>query len=88
MDSIKFRFISDPGHGWLEVSRILVDALGVSEQISSYSYQNGEKAYLEEDCDAVRFIKAFSSAFPEMKIEYDQVTHKVTPIRRYARFSV
>ena len=49
-------FHSDPGHAWLEVPLAELKSLGVAGEISSYSYINGETAYLEEDCDAGIFI--------------------------------
>jgi hypothetical protein len=51
-------FWNDPGHGWLEVEYqdlIVLDLLG---KISGYSYRKGDKVYLEEDLDAVTYIKA------------------------------
>lgn len=50
----------DPGHGWLGVPmKVVVDA-GVAGQISTCSYMSkgGNVAYLEEDCDAARFLYA------------------------------
>jgi len=55
---MRYNFHTDPGHGWLEVTLAEVVALGISEQISHYSYQRGDKVYLEEDCDAALFINA------------------------------
>ena len=52
------RFVSDPGHGWLEcpIDSVLLSGAKVSE----YSYEDREKglAYLEEDCDAPAYLKA------------------------------
>lgn len=53
-----YKFISDPGHGWLEVTRAELEALGLIEKISRYSYQRGALVYLEEDCDAPLFVEA------------------------------
>jgi len=47
-----FTFHTDPGHGWLEVPRGLLDVLGIAAKVSSYSYIDGARAFLEEDCDA------------------------------------
>lgn len=47
-------FHIDPEHGWLEVPVALVRQSGI--EVSSYSYQDGDTAYLEEDCDAPRFL--------------------------------
>jgi len=53
---------SDPGHGWLEVPRGLLDTLGIAGDISDYSYIRGDRAFLEEDCDASRFVEAMKAA--------------------------
>ena len=58
----KLRFINDPGHGWLEVDKKGLLLLGINKDISSYSYQKGGKAYLEEDCDASLFIATAKAA--------------------------
>ena len=47
-------FTEDPGHGWLRVP--LAELEPIKDQISSYSYINGNYAYLEEDCDAGKFM--------------------------------
>ena len=49
---------SDPGHAWLAVKLSEIKMLGIETQISSYSYVKGKTAYLEEDCDAGKFIQA------------------------------
>jgi len=51
------RFFSDPGHGWLEVSKRAVDA--VDYHPSPYSYYNPKTNmyYLEEDLDASGWLK-------------------------------
>lgn len=49
---------SDPGHSWLEVSKRELRILGIKDKISTYSYQDGNKVYLEEDCDAGEYIQA------------------------------
>jgi hypothetical protein len=59
-----YRFINDPGHGWLEVPTAELITLGIADTISSCSYQSRDRrmAYLEEDCDAPRFDHAMASA--------------------------
>jgi hypothetical protein len=42
-----YRYIQDPGHGWIEVPRAELNALGIARQISLYSYQLGDWVYLE-----------------------------------------
>lgn len=53
---------TDPGHGWLEVPRGLLDTLGIAADISPYSYIKGDRAFLEEDCDAGIFLDAMKAA--------------------------
>lgn len=55
-------FHTDPGHGWLAVNREELERLGILYDISEYSYQRGVEVYLEEDSDAVRFLKAKEEA--------------------------
>lgn len=54
------RFISDPGHGWLEVPILELAQLGIAADISSCSYISAgmTHVYLEEDCDAGVFFRA------------------------------
>lgn len=56
------RYINDPGHGWLEVSWTDLKSLGLNpSDFSTYSYRNGNTFYLEEDCDAAKFLKAYEA---------------------------
>ena len=50
----KYTFIEDPGHGWLEVPEN--DLLGTGLIFSKYSPRRNGIAYLEEDCDAPKFL--------------------------------
>lgn len=63
-----FKFLSDPRHGWLSVPRSLVDKLGIADRISSFSYQQGNRVYLEEDCDAPLFLKAMYAAGHDVEV--------------------
>lgn len=52
-----FNFWNDPGHGWLQVSDADLRALGLTRaDFSKYSYARNDQVYLEEDCDASKFI--------------------------------
>ena len=56
----ELRWYNDPGHGWLAVTvRDLLDS-GVASDISRYSYHDRQTAmvYLEEDCDATKYLTA------------------------------
>jgi len=55
---VKYKFITDPGHGWLSVNREDLKTLGIQNVISEFSYQKGNRVYLEEDRDAVLFLEA------------------------------
>lgn len=80
-------FHSDAGHGWLEVPRKLVKALGIEAEISSFSYQKHGTVYLEEDSDAPKFIKAYTRVLgmPPYVTELDSVDHSL--IRTYRPFT-
>lgn len=49
--AVTLRFISDPGHGWVEVPKTLLKKLGMSTDYASC----GDCCYLEEDCEATDF---------------------------------
>lgn len=55
-----YHFYQDNGHGWLKVKKSELRELGIIDKISLYSYQSesGVWAYLEEDCDFLKFINA------------------------------
>jgi DNA-binding transcriptional MerR regulator len=84
---MKLRFISDPGHGWLEVPTHTLHTFALEGWITPYSYisDDGEKTYLEEDCDASRFINAAKDAGVELSIE--DVYQERTFIRSLRSFS-
>lgn len=67
------RFVSDPGHAWLEVPTTTAIAAGM--QVSQYSYIDLVKSlvYLEEDCDAPAFLTALAThgITPEIEETYD-----------------
>lgn len=84
-DIMTYKFISDPGHGWLQVPISELYELGLVGDISNYSYRDREYAYLEEDVDAGVFITALKERginpkFTEVSTNYD------SPIRNKARF--
>ena len=59
----QYRFIEDPGHGWLEVPRAVLKFFGIEDQITGFSYQSGNLVYLEEDMDLSTFMRAFREKF-------------------------
>ena len=63
--SVKFTFVSDPGHGWLILSPQWIGAVGLTlAAFSQHSYvaEDGTLA-LEEDCDAPKFLEAYARCF-------------------------
>ena len=85
-----FTFISDPGHGWLEVSYELLALILVPEalqKISRHSYQDSEskKVYLEEDCDAGIVLASLKEKGIAFKI--DEIhCHQASEIRNLDAF--
>ena len=80
-----FTFHTDPGHAWLEVPRKMLTELGIDSEITGYSYQSGDHVYLEEDCDAVAFVKAYQGKHGR-RPEFVEIYKEVTPIRGYPRY--
>lgn len=78
-----FTFYSDSGHGWLAVKRKHLVDLGVADKISTYSYQRGGTAYLEEDRDASVFLAAWKEKYGERPACKEKNTDKRSPIRSY-----
>lgn len=82
----KFDFFMDPGHGWVKVPKTLLKQLGIESKISSYSYQQGEYAYLEEDCDAGEFIVAYKKKFADLPKFNERVSNKSSRVRNYESY--
>ena len=68
MKTLKLTAYNDPGHGWLRVPNKLLVELEIANKISAYSYMTQKYSYLEEDCDALKFINAAKSAGYDVKI--------------------
>ena len=95
---IKLTKFSDAGHGWLKVPRLLINKLGIQNEISCYSYQKGAYVYLEEDGDTSIFIKSYIKNMlnqDEIKKEYIDAlmiieykfTNRQSQIRNYASYN-
>ena len=72
--SVTLRFISDPGHGWLEVPKTLCKTLGLGTDYPS----RGAFCYLEEDADCTDFDRAAkrnSVSFTTPEHEVDDFDH-------------
>jgi hypothetical protein len=81
---MKLRYISDPGHGWLEVPRAMLTALDIQDRITPYSYLRGSMVYLEEDLDMHTFMQAAKLA--DLDIELVEVYQEHTAIRDYPQY--
>ena len=57
------RFISDAGHGWLEVPTIDVIKAGITPSRYSYIDADNGRTYLEEDCDMAAYMAAIGCRF-------------------------
>lgn len=85
---LSFNFHSDAGHGWLAVKICLVRELGLATDISLFSYMQGKTAYLEEDGDAPKFIKAFTEKFGFAPAIKELESKNYSPIRSFNRFKM
>ena len=56
---MNFNFISDSGHGWLEVNTL--EYPEATQFGTGYGYVNGSKIYLEEDVEAPLFLEFLKS---------------------------
>jgi hypothetical protein len=76
---------TDPAHGWGQVPHSLLKDLGITDQISTYSYLDNENAYLEEDCDLSLFMLSAKNAGLQIQITEKHTDHE-SPIRNKKRF--
>ena len=79
-------WLSDPGHAWLKVRSIDLINSGVADKISGYSYVRGAYVYLEEDCDAEKYLAAIN--YPVGKEIRDCHTNRHSRVRSYRSYSV
>lgn len=82
---ITLKFYADPGHGWVAVKRKMLDELGIADKITSYSYQKGKTAYLEEDLDLGTLLTALGERGIGVKFT-EKHTNRYSPIRNYYRY--
>jgi len=70
-----YKFIVGPGHAWLKVPLSEIEGM----TFSRFSFRDRDFAYLEEDIDAFKFIKAKGLSFED--IEEVTVDHFDRPRR-------
>lgn len=82
---ITISVFADPGHAWARFSKRRLARLGIADKISAYSYQNGESAFLEEDCDLSTLLTALKDRGYTVKFKENH-TNKTSKIRRYSSY--
>jgi hypothetical protein len=87
MAVMKKVFHSDPSHGWLAVKLSELKMMGIEAQISQHSYVKGKTAYLEEDCDAVKFIEAAKAKGITVELKESPQREAYSPIRYFKSYS-
>jgi hypothetical protein len=83
----KLEWHYDAGHAWLKMPIKSLLKCGVAGLISSFSYQDGENVYLEEDCDAPAALRAiYGNIANEVKQQIPEIDDgDNSPIRSMAR---
>lgn len=79
---IKIKVFADPGHAWARFPKARLVKLGIADKITHYSYQNGENAFLEEDCDLSTLINTLQAQGFKVKFQ-ESYTNKRSKIRGY-----
>ena len=79
-------FHQDPGHGWIEVTMNEIRVLRIEDKISAYSYRRGDTVFLEEDCDAQKFITAASEIGVSVALQ-EKHTNSDSVIRTYNQYT-
>lgn len=83
---IKITVFSDLGHAWGRVRRSLLVDLGIDGQVSLFSYKKGPWAYLEEDCDLPRLLKALEARGITFLIK-EKIGKSPSKIRSYESYT-
>ena len=81
----KIHVFEDPGHGWARVAKARLVKLGIADKISSYSYQRGGMAFLEEDCDLAVLFTALKQRGYEVQFTSTH-TDRQSKIRNYETY--
>jgi hypothetical protein len=82
---ISIKVFADPGHAWARIPKAKLVQLGIADKISTYSYQNGANAFLEEDCDLSVLVVALRDRGYEIKFN-ESHANKQSKIRGYATY--
>ena len=75
---------SDPGHAWLQVTLSQLADVGLGPlSFSVYSYSRNGVCYLEEDCDAPKYLDAYRLVMGEAPKTRERYYDNDAPIRGY-----
>lgn len=77
------KFHQDGGHGWLCVKRSELEALGIADGITAFSYQKNQSVYLEEDQDLTSYHDALAWRGIELETVDGRIFDRPHPIRRF-----
>lgn len=78
-----FTFYCDPGHAWLRVSLRDLEATGLKPgDFTQYSYISPSAIFLEEDCDATKFLAAYEAKHGKEPRVNEMVVNGYSTIRR------
>ena len=80
------KFHQDPGHGWLCVKIAELEALGIADKITGFSYMRKQSAYLEEDTDYTTYLYALKERGIELETVNGKMFNKDHPIRRFESY--
>jgi hypothetical protein len=84
---ISIKVFADPGHAWARFPKAKLVSLGIADKITTYSYQNGSNAFLEEDCDLGTLITALRNRGYEIKFN-ESHTDRRSKIRGYQTYKI
>lgn len=85
---MEYKLFSDPNHGWLRVDVQSAASVGLEpSSFSRYSYRYGHWLYLEEDCDASLFVKAYMAKHNRPPVVREHHTEGRSVIRNYQRIA-
>ena len=83
--TVSIKVFADPGHAWARVAKSKLVKLGIADKISTYSYMNGNNAFLEEDCDLSVLVNTLRERGYEVKFN-ESHTNRQSKIRSYRTY--
>jgi hypothetical protein len=88
MPTATLNFFTDPGHGWLEVGVHELRDVGLNPyDFSPCSYRQRNRFFLEEDCDAPKFLAAYKAKYGGEPVFNEVHTDSDSFIRDCARIA-